>query len=65
MPDLINYFLTGKSYTEMTIASTTQLFELENKKYSNDILESYGIDKSIFPEVIEPGKVVGILKILN
>lgn len=62
MPDLINYFLTGKSYTEMTIASTTQLFELENKKYSNDILESYGIDKSIFPEVIEPGKVVGSTK---
>lgn len=62
MPDLINYFLTGKSYTEMTIVSTTQLFELENKKYSNDILESYGIDKSIFPEVIEPGKVVGSTK---
>ena len=62
MPDLINYFLTGESYVEMTIASTTQLFELENKKYSNDILESYGIDKSIFPEVIEPGKVVGSTK---
>ena len=62
MPDLINYFLTGKSYAEMTIASTTQLFELENKKYSNDILESYGIDKSIFPEVIEPGKVIGSTK---
>lgn len=62
MPDLINYFLTGKSYAEMTIASTTQLFELENKKYSNDILESYEIDKSIFPEVIEPGKVIGSTK---
>lgn len=62
MPDLINYFLTGESYAEMTIASTTQLFELENKKYSNDILENYEIDKSIFPEVIEPGKVVGSTK---
>lgn len=62
MPDLINYFLTGKSYAEMTIASTTQLFELENKRYSSEILKSYGIDESIFPEVIEPGKIVGSTK---
>lgn len=62
MPDLINYFLTGKSYAEMTIVSTTQLFELENKRYSSEILKSYGIDESIFPEVIEPGKIVGSTK---
>lgn len=62
MPDLINYFLTGNSYAEMTIASTTQLFDLENRRYSSDILENYGIDKSIFPKIIEPGKVVGSTK---
>lgn len=62
MPDLINYFLTGKSYAEMTIASTTQLFELENKRYSSEILKRYGIEESIFPEVIEPGKIVGSTK---
>lgn len=62
IPDLINYFLTGKSYAEMTITSTTQLFELENKRYSSEILKSYEIDESIFPEVIEPGKIVGSTK---
>ena len=62
MPDLINYFLTGEKYSEVTIASTTQLFELENKRYSKEILESYEIDESIFPKIIEPGKIVGSTK---
>lgn len=62
MPDLINYFLTGEKYSEITIASTTQLFDLENKRYSKEILESYEIDESIFPKIIEPGKIVGSTK---
>lgn len=62
MPDLINYYLTGNKFVEMTIASTTQLFELENKKFSKDILEKYEIDINIFPELISPGKIIGTTK---
>lgn len=62
MPDLINYYLTGNKFAEMTIASTTQLFELENQKFSENILEKYEIDSTIFPEVIPPGKVIGSTK---
>lgn len=62
MPDLINYFLTGERYAEATIASTTQLFNLAEKKISNKILEKFEINKDIFPKVIEPGNIVGNLK---
>ena len=62
LPDLINYYLTGKTFTEMTIASTTQIFDLNKKEFNKNLLEKYGIDEKIFPEVIEPGKVVGTTK---
>lgn len=62
MPDLINYFLTGERYAEATIASTTQLFDLAERKISNKILEKFEINKNIFPPVIEPGNIVGNLK---
>lgn len=62
MPDLINYYLTGNKFSEITIASTTQLFELENNKFSEKILDTYSINKNIFPEIITPGKIIGSTK---
>lgn len=62
MPDLINYFLTGEKYAEATIASTTQLFNLSERKISNKILEKFEINKNMFPEIIDPGKIIGNLK---
>ncbi|WP_300361683.1 FGGY family carbohydrate kinase [Fusobacterium sp.] len=62
LPDLINYYLTGKTFTEMTIASTTQIFDLNKKEFNKNLLEKYKINEDIFPEVIEPGRVVGSTK---
>lgn len=62
MPDLINYFLTGERYAEATIASTTQLFNLAERRISDKILEKFEINKDIFPKLINPGNIVGNLK---
>ncbi|MCL2865650.1 MAG: rhamnulokinase [Lachnospiraceae bacterium] len=60
-PDLFNYFLTGVKKTEYTMATTTQLMDAKAKKWSTQILDSLGISKNIFTEVVPSGTVVGSL----
>ena len=62
MPDLINYYLTGEKYSEQTIASTSQLYDLKNNEFSKEILNTFSIDKNIFAKVISQGVVIGGLK---
>ena len=59
MPDLFNYFLTGKKFAEYTIASTTELLDPHTKKWHWDLIEKLGFNKDMFPEVIPAGTVVG------
>lgn len=62
MPDLINYYLSGNKFSEVTIASTTQLFDLKNQKFSEYILKKYEIDNNIFPKIVSPGNIIGSTK---
>ncbi len=62
MPDLINYLLTGKIYTESTICSTTQMMNQVEGKWNDKVIEIYGFNKNLFPEIIKPGFEVGTLK---
>lgn len=57
--DLFNYFLTGMKATEYTIASTTQLFDPINRDWSREIISKLQLPDHIFPEIIQPGKVLG------
>lgn len=59
MPDLFNYFLTGKQYAEYTNASTTELLDPYTKEWNMGLIEKMGFDKNIFPEIIGAGSVVG------
>ena len=59
MPDLFNYFLTGKQYAEYTNASTTELLNPYTKEWNFPLIEKMGFDKNIFPEIIGAGTVVG------
>lgn len=61
MPDLLNYFLSGEKVTEYTIASTTQLMDAENKKWSSEIIENLNLPKEIFTKIVEPGTKIGKL----
>ncbi len=62
MPDLFNFFLTGKKRAEYTIASTSQMFDSKEYKWATPMLEKLGLPTDIFPEIIYPGETVGTLK---
>ncbi len=61
MPDLFGYMLTGKMCAEYSIASTSQLIDLETKSWSEEILDAFGIKKSLFAPLVQPGTVLGEL----
>ena len=58
MPDLLNYFLTGKITSEKTIASTTQLYDAKKKEWSWEVIESLGIPTHLFTEIIDSGTMI-------
>ena len=61
MPDLFAYMLTGKMCAEYSIASTSQLIDLETRSWSKEILDAFGIKESIFAPLVKPGTVLGTL----
>lgn len=62
IPDLLNYFLTGVKKSEYSISSTTQLMDVKNKDWSYELLEKLNIPKTILPEIVKTGTVIGPLK---
>ncbi|MEK4142931.1 rhamnulokinase [Paenibacillus odorifer] len=61
VPDYLYYRLTGRKINEVTIASTTQLLNLESRDFDDDLLEFLNIRKDQFSKLTEPGVVVGPL----
>ncbi|MBL8030473.1 MAG: rhamnulokinase [Candidatus Doudnabacteria bacterium] len=62
IPDLINFYLTGKVITEKTIASTSQVLSHQGK-LSEEILNELNLPKKIMPEF--SNSIVGKLKNLD
>lgn len=61
MPDLFGYMLTGKMCAEYSIASTSQLIDLDKRTWSKEILDAFGIKDSVFAPLVQPGTVLGEL----
>lgn len=61
MPDLFNYWMTGQKVCEYTIATTTQCFDTRRNVWATPLLERLGIPTQIFPDVVQPGTVLGPL----
>lgn len=59
MPDLFSYLLTGKKVCEISIASTSQMFDMNKKSWSKKILDTYGIKEDLFPEIKNSATVNG------
>lgn len=62
LPDLINYFLTRKSFAEYTNATTTQFLNAESKNWDFELLEKLNLPKQLLPEIIDAGTNLGVLK---
>jgi rhamnulokinase len=61
IPDLLNFWLTGSKVCEFTNATTTQIFDQRENAWAYGILEALGLPTKIFPEVIQPGTILGNL----
>lgn len=61
MPDLFGYMLTDKMCAEYSIASTSQLIDLDKRTWSKEILDAFGIKESVFAPLVQPGTVLGEL----
>lgn len=61
-PDLLNYFLTGNKFNESTIASTSQLLNPLQRKWSSKIFASLNFPKSIMQQIVIPGQKIGYIK---
>ncbi len=59
MPDLLNYWLSGRKVCEFTMATTTQCYDPRRCEWSQPLLQALSIPTHIFPEVVQPGTVLG------
>ena len=62
IPDLFNFFLTGRKANEFTTSTTTQCYNPRTHEWAFDLLTAFGIPTEIFGEVIQPGTVLGALR---
>jgi rhamnulokinase len=62
MPDLLNYWLTGRKACEFTNATTTQCYDPRRKNWARPLLQRLNIPGHIFPEIVPPGTVLGDLR---
>lgn len=62
VPDLLNYWLSGKQTNEFTNATTTQCFDPQTKAWSQTVLDAMGIPAHLFHPISEPGTVLGALQ---
>ena len=61
IPDLLNYFLTGRMLTEYTIASTGAILDAKKRNFAKDILNKFGISTDLFAPLAMPGSYLGRL----
>jgi rhamnulokinase len=61
IPDLINYFLTGKAATEYTNATTTQMVNARTGKWDTDLIDRVGLSNRPLKDIIPAGTRLGPL----
>ena len=60
LPDLFNYWMTGRAAIERTNASTTGMLALDDS-WDIELMGMLGIDPGILPRLVEPGTTIGPL----
>lgn len=61
VPDLVAYWLTGRSVAESTNASTTALIDPRTGEWNDALIARVGLPRQIFPELVRPGDDLGPL----
>jgi rhamnulokinase len=57
--DYFNYLFSGRGVAEQSLASTTQLYDTRKRAWSGDLIDTFGFNKAIFPEIVPSGTILG------
>jgi autoinducer-2 kinase len=57
--DWITTKLSGEYVTDPSLGSSSGMFDLRARDWSPRVLEICGLDRSVFPPIVEPGNVIG------
>ncbi len=61
LKDYVVFYLTGRKLADMSIATFSFYFDIYNKVYWKEMLDTIGISESQLPELCEPCTVAGTL----
>ncbi len=62
MPDLFNYWFTGRKCCEFSNATTTQAYDPRKGAWALPLIEKFGLPARIFPEIVPSGTRLGPLR---
>jgi rhamnulokinase len=62
IPDLLNYWLTGRLCSEYTVATTTQFVDARTRTWATRLLAEVGLPTRVLTEIVQPGTVIGRLQ---
>ncbi|HEY4435401.1 MAG TPA: L-fuculokinase [Lelliottia sp.] len=59
---LLNHRLTGEFTTDITMAGTSQMLDIQQRDFSAQILQATGLPRRLFPRLVEAGQQIGTLQ---
>ena len=59
--DLVHWFMTGVRSVEVTNASTSQMLDARTHTWHSELIERFGLPRSIFGDLVQPGTQLGTL----
>ncbi len=62
LPDLLNFYLTGRSFAEYTNATTTQMVNAATGDWDLDLLEKLDLPLRLLPKIVPAGTTIGELR---
>ena len=62
IPDLFNYWLTGRVSSEYTNATTTQLVDARTRGWATPLIDDLQLPRRLFREIVEPGTILGAIQ---
>jgi rhamnulokinase len=62
IPDLLNYWLTGKLTSEYTVATTTQCIDARTRTWATRMLDQIGLPTRLLQPLVEPGTTIGTMQ---
>jgi rhamnulokinase len=59
IPDLMNYWMTGRLASEYTIATTTQFVDPRTRTWATSLLSKLELPTRLLQPIVEPGTILG------